>query len=152
LQCRSEHPWIFNSIKLHLLCEIIHAASLYGYSNLSFPVQYRPSLADIQTVNWYDNYGFKQLSTIGSNYDFPPIPPGGSTSNSFVSNVKGMITGSLERVEGMPGLDLVTVNYYDNRLRLICSVIDNHCGRSNDFFSFSHLPRLISYCSRLPTR
>ena len=130
----------------------MQASSFNDYSNQSFPVQYRPSPADIQTVTWYDNYGFKQLSMIGSNYDFPPIPPGGSTSNSFASNVKGMITGSLERVDGMPGLDLVTVNYYDNRLRLICSVSDNHYGRNNDFFSFSHLPRLISYCSRLPTR
>jgi RHS repeat-associated protein len=101
-------------------------------------VQYRPCLADIQTVTWYDNEGFKQLPMIGSNYDFPPIPPGGSTSNSFVSNVKGMITGSLERVDGMPGLDLVTVNYYDNRLRLICNVSDNHLGgRNNGFFGYN---------------
>jgi hypothetical protein len=82
---------------------MINAASLFGHSNLSFPVQYRPGLADIQTVSWYDNYGFKQLSTIGSNYDFPLIPPGGSTSNNFVTNVKGIITGSLEKVVGMTG-------------------------------------------------
>jgi RHS repeat-associated protein len=116
----------------------MQASSLHDYSNQSFPVQSRPSLADIHTVTWYDNYGFKQLSMIGSNYNFPPIPPGGNTSNSFVSNVKGMITGSLDRVDGMPGLDLVTANYYDNRLRLICSVSDNHLGgRNNGFFGYN---------------
>ena len=112
--------------------------ALFGYTNLSFPLPFMPDIENIQTVTWYDNYGFKQLPTIGANYDFPPIPPGGNTSNNFVSKVKGMITGSLERVDGLPGLDLVTVYYYDNRLRLICSVSDNHLGgRNNEFFGYN---------------
>ena len=56
-----------------------------------------------------------------------------------------MVTGSLEKVDGIAGLDLVTVNYFDNRLRVICTVKDNHLGvRNNNFFAYNFSDQVVT--------
>jgi len=111
---------------------------LYGYTNQSFPEPYRPDMQGIRSVNWYDTYDFKQLAVVGTAYDLPPIPEGGTIIPATWSKYKGAITGSLEVVEDLPGLKLVTVSYYDPRRRLLCTVSDNHLGgRNNVFFGYT---------------
>ena len=131
---------IRNNFKLHtgnLYEEWTSGGPLYGYSNSSFPVAYRPNAGSVLTISWYDNYDFKQLPEIGTAYNFPPIPPGGSTSSQYRTRVKGLITGNLERIDGLQGAGLINVNYYDERLRPICTVSDNHLdGRNNTFTAY----------------
>ena len=56
-----------------------------------------------------------------------------------------MATGSLEKMDGIAGLDIVTVNYFDNRLRVICTVKDNHLGgRNNNFFAYNFSDQVVT--------
>jgi len=115
---------------------------LYGYSNSSTPSILVPTLNNIQTVTWYDGYDFLQLF---EGYEFPTVPPNQGFSDTYLTNVRGMAAGSLERVDGMAGLDLVTVNYFDNRLRVICTVKDNHLGgRNNTFFAYNFSDQVVT--------
>jgi RHS repeat-associated protein len=89
----------------------------------------------IRSVNWYDTYDFKQLAVVGTAYDLPPVPEGGTITPAALSKNKGAVTGSLEVVEDLSGLHLITVNYYDDpRRRLLCTVSDNHLGGRNNLF------------------
>lgn len=120
--------------------------ALFGYSGGSFPASYTPTPESVQTVTWYDTYDF--LQAYGSSYDFPPVPPGGTTGNSYILNVKGQVTGNAERVNynGKAPVNqyLITVNYYDVRRRLLCSVSDNHLGgRNNLFFGYNFNDQVI---------
>jgi len=113
---------------------------LYGYSGISFPITYRPSISTVKSATYYDNYDFKPI--FPGNYDFPAIPPGGNIDNQYLSSGKGLITGSLEFSSSNE--NLLTVNYYDNKLRLICSVNDNHlAGRNNQFFKYNFNNQVI---------
>lgn len=111
---------------------------LFGYSNQSFPAAFRPTQSNIKSLLWYDNYNFKQLSQIGNGYNLPPIPPGGTITPAALTEIKGKVTGSIEKVDDLPWLKLVTVNYYDIRRRLLCTVSDNHLGgRNNTYFGYT---------------
>ncbi|MBE0640283.1 MAG: hypothetical protein IH598_17345 [Bacteroidales bacterium] len=115
---------------------------LYGYSNSSTPFFLVPTLNNIQTATWYDNYDFLQLF---AGYEFPTVPPNQGFSDDYLTNVRGMATGSLERVDGIAGVNLVTVNYFDNRLRVICTVKDNHLGgRNNTFYAYNFSDQVVT--------
>ncbi|MDD2963537.1 MAG: DUF6443 domain-containing protein [Bacteroidales bacterium] len=106
---------------------------LFGYTNTSFPVGCRPTSGSVHATTYYDNYNFKQVFT--GNYDFPSVPAGGNISNQYLTSGKGMVTGALEMSDLFT--NMLTVNYYDNRWQLICSVSDNHLGgRNNHFFRY----------------
>lgn len=107
---------------------------LYGYTNTSFPYAYRPTVGTVLTANYYDNYHFKNV--FSGNYNFPQVPAGGIITGSYLTEAKGLMTANLEF--SASATSLVTVNYYDTKLRLLCTVSDNHLGgHNNQFFRYN---------------
>ncbi|MGQ8337100.1 DUF6443 domain-containing protein [Sunxiuqinia sp. A32] len=106
----------------------------FGYTFNSFPDGYTLEKADILTVNWYDSYDFTALSDFSEddyNYSSYNLTGFGTPD---VSKLKGLVTGSLERVikvetaNNLEDEELVTVPYYDVLGRVIRSIADNHLG------------------------
>jgi RHS repeat-associated protein len=107
----------------------------HGYSNTVFPklndAAYSGSLLEMNTVTYYDNYNFK--AGWGADYNYASNQLASVTENEVVysqpasefSGTIGQVTGTKMRtLETEPYL-LQTVNYYDDKYRLIQSVSDN---------------------------
>lgn len=107
---------------------------LYGYSGVSFPASLGITANDVQNVNWYDQYDF--LNLFQQDYSCPDHPSGEPIT--FDTQTKGLPTGSMEKANLLTGdMEILHVNYYDNKCRLLCSVNDNHLeGRTNRFFKY----------------
>jgi RHS repeat-associated protein len=92
--------------------------TLLGYTNTSFPDDYKPEEIDVKTVIYYDNYDWQT----NNDYNF-------QTSTAFhdLGLTKGLMTGTLIR-------NLETnawykfVNYYDYKGRNIQTFAQNHLG------------------------
>ena len=83
------------------------------YTNLSFPIQVRTP----RQVNYYDDHRFESADTTG-------LAISGLT---YVDRNKTLLTGM--RVFRDDGTSpTMTVNYYDERARLVQSVSQNHLG------------------------
>lgn len=109
--------------------------SLYGYSGTSFPASLIVTADDIQNANWYDQYGF--LGMFMPDYTCPDYPSGEAVA--YDMQTKGLPMGSMEKANLLTGdTEILHVNYYDNKGRLICSVNDNHLeGRTDRFFKYN---------------
>ncbi|MGJ3234670.1 DUF6443 domain-containing protein [Marivirga sp.] len=96
--------------------------SKYGYTSNSLPKNL--DLDEIHTVTYYDNYDFRsEISLNGAEYDYSVS----GTENAYEQTdfVKGQVTGSLTRVLGTNEM-LASVNYYDERNRLIKNVSEQN--------------------------
>ncbi len=109
--------------------------TLYGYSGVSFPASISITADNVQNVNWYDRYDF--LNLFQQDYSCPNYPPGEAIT--FDTWTKGLPTGSMEKANLHTGdIELLHVNYYDNKGHLLCSVNDNHLeGRTDRFFKYN---------------
>ncbi len=120
------------------------AGNVHGYSNKSYPVFTTGTVTDVNrylTVTYYDNYNFKNY--FGSGYDY--INDGlTETINSYLyeqpsnafASVIGQATGTKVKVldGGITGVAtggytwLKSVNYFDDKYRVIQTISDNYKG------------------------
>ncbi len=121
--------------------------SFQGYTNQSIPSAYRLTLADIQSVTWYDNYDFVNLSAYSGNYNFVSNPGVSGFAAKDETRTKGLVTGTyiraLNLTESGTNNELVTVSYYDEYGNAIQVISDNHLGGkdiSSTAFNFSGQP------------
>lgn len=123
------------------------SGNVHGYSNISYP-----SVSDANsylTVSYYDNYDFKDLW--GADYDYhneglSGLANGVTYDQSAAENprVIGQITGNMTKVldGGITG-GIVwnrSVNFYDEKYRVIQSVSDNYRGgydRTSNLYDFA---------------
>lgn len=94
----------------------------HGYTTTIFP----NTNLTVHTVTFYDNYDFRDDLIAGTNYDFNSSHLTGQETTAF-DRVKGQVTGTKVNVLGT-GNYLWTVNYYDDRYRVIQSVMQNYKG------------------------
>lgn len=110
-------------------------SAFHGYTNRSFPV-----LANEQqafSITYYDNYNFLTPAE-AVNYQFVQEPE--LSLMSCISRVQGLTTGVKHQVLGTQQY-LRTVNYYDDRYRVVQEIIDNHRGsidRTSSQFDFAN--------------
>ncbi len=91
---------------------------LFGYTNVSFPVGYVPTEADVMEVKYYDDYAWQTESAYNFQRDY---------AFHDLGLTKGLMTGMLSRnLETNEWLK--TVNYFDYRGKLIQSWFKNHKG------------------------
>ncbi len=102
-----------------------------GYTSVAYPT----TGYEIQTVTYYDNYGF--LSVAGNTGDYAFKATEMDFVNGESASTKGMVTGTRSKVtettELSPVIDnkLLSVNRYDKYGRLIQTTADNHLGGKN---------------------
>ncbi|NBW35511.1 MAG: RHS repeat-associated core domain-containing protein, partial [Cytophagia bacterium] len=81
------------------------------------------TINDIYTITYYDNYAFKTNLGLGNAYDY---------ASTYFNSVKGLVTATKERVLNTSPIQwLISVNYYDDRYRLIHNVSDDHLLNKN---------------------
>ncbi len=95
----------------------IGSSDFGGYSNHSFPTSYK----NLLTVTYYDNYDFTSV---------------GPASAAALPKAVGQVTGTLTRVLSETDW-LTSVSFYDDRLRVIETVTDNHLG-GNDVIATTY--------------
>lgn len=96
-------------------------SSAIGYSlNASSPAGVTITTNDLLTVTYYDHYDHAAFT---QDYDFAPAV--GVTARN--ERVKGQVTGARTRVLGKEDW-LVSVNYYDDKYRLVQEVSDGYLG------------------------
>lgn len=111
-------------------------ATNYGYSSNVFPT----SNVEVLTVTYYDKYDFKSL------FDDPNDDPNGlfdfkndevtannglkAQEQAYFPRVQSQVTGTATRILNSSTF-LWSVNYYDDRYRLIQSTTSNHKGGVN---------------------
>ncbi|HZY82114.1 MAG TPA: DUF6443 domain-containing protein [Cyclobacteriaceae bacterium] len=110
------------------------AGNVHGYSNKSYPVRTTANLLDIDkylTVTYYDNYSFKAIFN-SPQYDYNNnelTSAGGLQAQRATAfgYVNGQVTGTKVRMLSA-GTWLKSVNYYDDRDRLIQKISENVKG------------------------
>lgn len=92
-----------------------------GYTTtLTYP---SVSVNDLYTITYYDDYAFKTNLALGNAYDY---------AGTYFNSVKGLVTATKERVLNTEPIQwLISVNYYDDRYRLIHNVSDDHLLNKN---------------------
>jgi RHS repeat-associated protein len=90
--------------------------AVFDYTNQSFPLQTNES--DYLTITYYDNYNFHHASLPDYQYKTTVDNPG------YFDRVKGQVTGSMVRILNTDQW-LRSVNFYDDRYRIIQQVSDN---------------------------
>lgn len=85
-----------------------------GYSNNAIP---QGSIDQYLAINYYDQYNFPGADAFGASAP--------NTSIGQISNVKGVLTGSKVNILGSTTM-LLTLNYYDNKHRVVQSKSQNH--------------------------
>lgn len=99
-----------------------------GYTSNCWP----GSLTELLSVNYYDSYDFP-----GNTY--------GTPSGLKSTHVTGLLTGSRVKVLGTSAL-LLTVNYYDEKGRLVQSRADNHLGGTDaDDFIYNFTGQVLTH-------
>lgn len=106
------------------------SANFHGYSNTVFPIDL--ARLDILTVTYYDRYDFK--TTWGSEYDYLPNQVASKTVNGVLysqpatafMDLKGQVTGTKTRILGSFPFWIQTVNYFDDRYRVVQVVSDGY--------------------------
>jgi RHS repeat-associated protein len=98
-----------------------------GYTlNQTYPTT--ATITDVYAITFYDNYAtFKTNLSLGTAYDFVAVSGYTSVAND---RVRGLSTASKVRILGTINF-LITVNYYDDRYRVIQTIGDDHLGNKN---------------------
>ena len=112
------------------------SGSNFGYT-VSMPDSYSISETTIQTVTYYDNYGFTTIAEFGGNYNFLSYTETGFDASQS-SKTKGMVTGTITRgLTDDPEIDnlLQAVTYYDDYGRPVKIISDNHMGAKDVVFT-----------------
>ncbi|MBK6267396.1 hypothetical protein JKA74_20305 [Marivirga sp. S37H4] len=91
----------------------------FGYSNNSFPLSIESK--DFLSLTYYDDYNFFHAQQAG--FEYEP----NQWNTDYNQQVKGLVTGNMVRVLGSSQF-LRSINYYDDKYRLIQSKTDNHKG------------------------
>jgi RHS repeat-associated protein len=111
----------------------VAGTEVLGYTNNSFPDV--SSEDDYLTATYYDNYGFPGASTFP--YDPNELAAKGQEPQSF-SRITNQVTGT-----SVKNLDddtwLLSVNYYDDRYRVIQTIMENQLGgtdRTTNVYDF----------------
>jgi RHS repeat-associated protein len=112
----------------------VGSGTQHGYSNTVFPATNFPADGfDVQTVTYYDNYDFS--AGWGYNYEYaahqiPAQTHGGHeyTQGAPYTSVVGQVTGTKTKTTDSAPYWLYTVNYYDDKYRVIQQVSDNYKG------------------------
>lgn len=104
------------------LWEPIDNTTPSGYSNRSAPDYQSPQV--LLTINYYDDYTFLGnrnivADPVTSIYQMP--------GQGQLNHPRGLLTGTRTAILGTDSL-LLTVNYYDEKGRLVLSKSDNHLG------------------------
>ena len=122
------------------------AGSIHGYTNRTYPTFLLES--DYNTATYYDDYWFKQTLASPASYDFNATHVSGQLSASE-SKVKGLVTGTKVRVLDGEAYGQnswrATINYYDNKYRLIQAVSDNDRG------GLDRITNIIDFTGRILT-
>jgi RHS repeat-associated protein len=103
----------------HIPYEQLGGAYL-DYTNNSFPQNIKS--IDLLTATYYDNYDFFHGEQTDYQFEHNEL------NKSYNSNVRGQVTGSITRVLRDEEQWLRSINYYDDKYRLIQSLTDNHTG------------------------
>jgi RHS repeat-associated protein len=109
-----------------------NATDVYGYDNKSFPKE--TIQGNYLSVTYYDDYDFLGLLPAGYDYvdEGLAIEKNGITyhqPDTEFTRVKGLVTGTKVKVlsGGLTGYSwLNTVNYYDDRYRVVQTITDNY--------------------------
>lgn len=117
----ADHATMSGQINTTVFAESYDQAEPHGYTTDIFP----NTNLTVHTVTFYDNYEFKDDLIAGTAYDFNGSHLSGQVP--AFDRVKGQVTGTKVNVLGT-GDYLWTVNYYDDRYRLIQSVQQNYKG------------------------
>jgi RHS repeat-associated protein len=96
----------------------------HGYSNVVFPLLSITN-SDVMSVTYYDNYNFNSDQTfsyrsteLSDQYTY--------VNGSAFPRVNGQVTGTkIKVIDGVPYW-IKTVNYYDDKYRVIQTISDNH--------------------------
>lgn len=97
----------------------IDGDSRFDYTSYSFP--YSAEQNDYLTLTYYDDYNFHHAGL--ADYAFEP----NSWNNTYFNRVKGQVTGTMTKVLGSEKW-LRSINYYDDKYRVIQSVMENNEG------------------------
>jgi RHS repeat-associated protein len=97
----------------------------HGYTNRTFPFT---SITPL-TVTYYDDYQFKTLYN-DADFDFLSNHLGGQVTTIFTT-LKGQVTGTKVRSLNDAYTWMRSVNYYDEKYRVIQTVTEDHQGKLN---------------------
>jgi GH24 family phage-related lysozyme (muramidase) len=95
---------------------------ILGYTNEAYPTI---TANDVRTVTYYDDYDFFHASQ--SEFHFVAD----ELNDTYNPHVKGQVAGSMTKVLGTNSQWLRSINYYDDKYRLIQAVTENHKGGVN---------------------
>ncbi|MGE0773082.1 MAG: DUF6443 domain-containing protein [Cyclobacteriaceae bacterium] len=120
--------------------------NMHGYSNLAYPIRTRAAVADPNyylTVTYYDNYDFQSTYYNSTAYNFVDSDFTGEQVTQPFTRLKGQVTGTKTKVMdgGVIGGStyLKAISYYDDRYRLVQSIVDNYKGgqdRTTNVYDF----------------
>ncbi len=112
--------------------EVVDTQSETGYSSLTYPRE--DQVKTYLTVTHYDDYDFQSMPQWAS-LSFTFIDPNGQLIKR--DNVKGQVSGTMTKTGS--GSWIYSVNFYDQKYRLIQSVSSNHIGgtdRITNYYDF----------------
>jgi RHS repeat-associated protein len=111
------------------------AVTHHGYTNTVFATTTFPADSfDIYAVTYYDKYDFKAGWGAEFNYDSARVEPQTQAGYTYrqpgtpYDRVIGQVTGTKVKTTGNAPYWLYTVNYYDDRNRVIQQISDNYKG------------------------
>jgi RHS repeat-associated protein len=107
--------------------------NVFGYTNKAYPVVTTGMTLDLTkylSITYYDNYAFKSLWIGDYSYLNEGLSEVGATQPAIENlTVTGQVTGTMLRVfDGLGYFRLKSVNYYDDKYRLIQNLSDNYKG------------------------
>ena len=127
-------------------CDACYNMICYGYSENQYPRMLQSTniyVLQVLTVNYYDDYRFKNLPYFGSNYNYQ-IPTGFDNkrygTDTDETKTKGLLTGTISDIlnNGNPNARICTVFYYDSQGRMIQSIASNHLsGYEKEYINYS---------------
>ncbi|MEP1781521.1 RHS repeat-associated core domain-containing protein, partial [Reichenbachiella sp.] len=105
--------------------ETYDAAELMNYTNLAYPAGITAD--DIYSVSYYDNYDFTSKTFSLPANVFTDLSDHRETPAQTTHALKGLATGAKTKVLGTTTF-LETVNFYDDKYRVVQSISENHKG------------------------
>jgi RHS repeat-associated protein len=119
-------------------CERDSTNGPHGYTNRVFP----KSGLNVLTVTYYDSYGYIQ-GNWGTEYNYVNDALAYNGFNTPTANwtlITGQVTGSKVKVLDGGSTYLKSINYYDDRQRLVQTIADNYKGgkdRTTTLYDFA---------------